>query len=193
MSAKKQIERKQQKRILSNGELAKNKNTINNSNQTNIKDIKDEKTIMKMLFECKSRGKKQRLKERLMEIKSLDKQSLEEFLKTKREESKANQDNMLIIKEKLNNNTQSKGKRRNKGESNSELMLEEYKEEVIENERTNINKQTKKLRREERKENKLLAKKRDKISIQEKEEEEEMNGGMHQYFNTIEEKLKSYK
>lgn len=146
-------------------------------NVTPVNEISDEKALIKMFYSCVSRGKKQRVKKRLMEVKKVDVKEVEAILN----ESK------LKYKPKTVMST-------NKNKKDDQ---EQYRVEVVDNERTNINKQSKKLRRNERsqlkKDDKMLSKKRKKDQLNEKEDEEEINGGMNQYFRAIEEKLKTYK
>lgn len=153
----------------------KNKNNKKqNNNITPLTEISDENLLMKMLYECNSRGKKQRIQKRLMAVKNIDREELLKLVASQRNKYQP-------VKAK------SKKESLKKGDKNKE---DEYHEEVIENERTNINKKSKQQKRKDKKEEKMLAKKRKRDEIEKQREEEEMEGGMNQYFQMIEKKLK---
>jgi hypothetical protein len=185
---KKELTKKfnKKKESLGDNELSLNENghTNGKAKQSNkqkdvvpVNEISDEKLLFKMYYSCVSRGKKQRVKKRIMEIKKMDLKEVEAVLDQNRQKYKPKP---VVTNNKANKDPQ-----------------EQYRVEEVENERTNINKQSKKLRRNERSENKktekLLNKKRKKEELEEKQEEEEISGGMNQYFRAIEEKLKTYK
>jgi hypothetical protein len=174
-------------------EKYKNKKIEKKDNANTIKDITNEKELIDIYFNTKSRGKKFRVKAKLQSLKSLPKDKIEEFLNTKR--SEINEKN-----KSLQQKNKEKEERLKKHENNSKpkVKFDQYTEKIIDGDKAkniNINKkseqQSKGERKNKNKENekkvdkKLLNKKRE---TKEKDDEDEL-GGM--YLSLLEEKLKN--
>ena len=82
-----------------------------------VNDINDDKVLAKMYFSSKSRGKRQRIRNRIMQVKSIDKTEVEVFLSENKVKAPE-------VQQKVKNS----------------LNLSEYQENVVEAKQTNINK-----------------------------------------------------
>lgn len=170
--------------VLKLKEEANNKKKFNKNkpekkeNITPLTEINDDNHLIKMFYDCVSRGKRQRILKRLMVLKSTSREEVDKLVNSQRDKYKP----AKPVKQDIENKVI---------KSNNKAKTEdEYEEKVIENDRTEINKKSNKIKRQEKKEIKLLSKKRKKEEIEKIREEEEMDGGMNQYFQMIEKKLK---
>ena len=163
----------------SNSNEKGSKNRNKNENENTIEMINDKATLLDLLKNTNSRGKKTRIKNRLISKFKATNEEIEEVINQRNTQEKQKQE----AKNEIKNNSQNQEK---KNKSN-------YVEEEVKSNQVNINKKTKKQKREEKKIKKKEAKQQKENERRQREEDEEMDGGMNQYFKLIEDKLKENK
>lgn len=165
----KKKERKQELNLQKQKESENQHLSLNEKKEaTTIDKIEDKSKLCEMYFKNPSRGKKQRIRNRLSALLAKSQDEVIKYLQSEKGKYVAFQT-----------------------ETFSTLDNSEYKTKEIDTKNSNLNKKAKKERKEEKKKDKLLNKKRKKESRIQEDDEDEMEGGMNSYFQEIEKKLKS--